>query len=565
MEASFGKFRAKENDERRLRLERLDRMHLYSIFGGGGSITYVYIFLAAGLLILLTACINFMNLSTARSGSRAREVGMRKVVGAGRHQLIRQFIGESFIYTILSMVLAFFLAALLIPSVRNITGQALRFNNLGDPVILLSLLGTALFTGFLSGSYPSLFLSAFQPVRVLKGSPRAGGKGSGFRKVLVVFQFSVSIILIISTIVFSRQISYMRHKSLGFARDQVVVVRNQGENELRNVEPFKQLLKNNPRILAITGCMALPHRIGMYNNVTWEGAANDENIAIIHNTVDYDFLETFEIPLLAGRNFSPEFVSDARGGTGNPENAGAIILNETAVKRFGWDDPIGKKVIQTFGEHRIILTVIGVVRDFHFSDLKNPIQPLKIFLGPRSTKNYIALRISSEGVDESLKAIKSAWNQFNPNYPFEYFFYDSVFAEQYRSEERLQALFGYFSVLAVFIGCLGLLGLAAFAAEQKTKEIGIRKILGASSGGMVVLLSRQFTRWVLVASLIAWPVAYFAMDRWIRGFAYHINLTETIPLFLLSAILALTIAWLTVSFQAVKAARRNPIDSLRYE
>jgi len=286
------------------------------------------------------------------------------------------------------------------------------------------------------------------------------------------------LIVCISTMIFSRQISYMRNKSLGYAKDQIVVVRNQRDTTLRNIEPFKQLLESNPRILAITGSMVLPQRIGMYNNVTWEGAANDENIAINHNTVDYDFLDTFEIPLLAGRNFSPEFVSDARGGSRDPKNAGAVILNETAVKRFGRDDPIGKKVIQKFGELRIIYTVIGVVKDFHFSDLKKPIQPLKNFLGPRSTKNYISLRINSEHVDESLKAIKSAWNQFNPNYPFEYFFYDSVFAEQYRSEERLQALFGYFSILAVFIGCLGLLGLASFAAEQKTKEIGIRKTLG---------------------------------------------------------------------------------------
>ncbi|MBN1273927.1 MAG: ABC transporter permease [Candidatus Aminicenantes bacterium] len=563
IEACFSKYRAKEGDDRILRVERLSRIHLFSVFGEGNFRT-IQIFLGVGFLILLTACINFMNLATARSAGRAREVGMRKVVGARRKQLITQFLGESFISAVLSLVLALMLVAALIPAVKNITGQAIRFDQIGQPAIMLGLLGALILTGLLSGSYPALFLSAFQPAPVLRGMVKSGKKGAGFRKILVVSQFCISIILIISTFIFTRQIHFMRNKSLGFTRDQIVVVQNQGRT-LRNVEPLKQALKENPNILSVTSSMMLPHRISMYNDVTWEGAPADENIAIQHNTVDYDFLETFQIPLIAGRNFSPDIPSDKRGATRDPKNAGNIILNEEAVKRFGWENPIGRKVIQVFGELRITYTVIGVVRDFHYSSLKNPIGPLKIFLNNRSPLGYISVRIKPQNVQETLAFMEKEWQQINTGYPFEHYFYDSVFERQYQSEKSLQTLFGYFSFLAVFIACLGLFGLASFAAERRTKEVGIRKVFGASSREVVFLLTKDFSKWVLLANIIAWPVAFYAMSRWLGGFAYHIDILRNWHVFFVSGVLALVIAWITVGYQAAKAAVNNPVNSLRNE
>ena len=308
METAFSKYRAKENDERRLKLERLDRMHLYSIFGNQ-SIRTITIFLAVGILIILTACINFMNLATARSAKRAREVGMRKVAGAQRKQIIGQFLGESFVYTMLSLVFGVLLAALTIPLLRNITGQAIEFSQIGQPTILTNLVGVLVLVGLVSGSYPALYLSAFRPASVLKESFGAGTRGTLFRKILVVSQFSVSIMLIICTFLFTRQIDYMINMSLGFKQDQIVVIRNPVRE---SIEPFKQMLAGDARIVSVCGSAMLPHSIGRYNEVTWEGAANDETIAIIHNNVDYDFVDTYEIPLLAGRNFSKDFPSDVR-------------------------------------------------------------------------------------------------------------------------------------------------------------------------------------------------------------------------------------------------------------
>jgi len=552
-----------KDDKRILMLEQLDRLHLYSSVSNTGDIRYIYIFLGAGMLVLLTACINFMNLSTARSARRAKEVGLRKVVGAERRQLIKQFLGESYLYTALSMILALGLSFSLLSVLRNLTGQSLHFSQLGQTWIILSLLGVVLLVGFCSGSYPALFLSAFQPVNVIKGTLGTGRKGILFRKILVVSQFSISIILVIATLIFSKQLHFMHNKDLGFNKDQIIVIRNQSDRGEMNFEPFKQELLKNPRILGASGSLMLPGYIGMYNHITWDGAPNDERIVIEHNTVDYDFIETYELELVAGRNFSPKFPSDIRAGR-DPKNAGAVILNETAVKRIGWTDPIGKEIIQTFGTARIHYRVIGVVKDFHYSSLYNPIQPMKLFLNPRLSRN-ISVKVQPQDMEETLKYIEAAWDRFRPNYPLSYFFLDSVFAQRYQREQRMQSLFGYFSLLAIFISCLGLLGLASFAAQQRTKEIGIRKIMGASVPGLVMLLSREFTKWVVISNVVAWPVSYYAMNKWLQSFAYRININHNLFVFVLAAFVAMAIAWLTVGFQAVKAASRNPVDSLRYE
>lgn len=554
-----------EDDDRVLVLERLDKIHLYSDTMGNGDIRHVQIFLTIGFLIILTACINFMNLSTARSSKRSKEVGLRKVVGANRRQLILQFMGESYIYTIFSMVLALLISASLLPLLKNLTGQSLEFGQLFQTWIILTLLGILLLVGFLAGSYPAIFLSAFQPGKVIKAMHQTGRRGTLFRLILVVTQFTISIILIVATFVLGKQVHYMRTRSLGFKQDQIIVLRNRVGGGDGDIEPIRQALLRNPRIESVCGSWMLPSRIGAYNEVTWEGASSDkEVIPIIQNGVTYDFFQTYEIDVIQGREFSREFPSDIQRGSRDSENAGSVIINETAVQRFGWTEPIGKKIIQVFGELRIVYTVIGVVKDFHFATLDQPIMPLKIFLTPQNT-GYISIKVQSEDVSQTLQEVESAWNQFKPNVPMSHFFFNSLFAQRYENEERLRTLTGYFSLLVVFISCLGLLGLASFASEQRTKEVGVRKVLGATSTGLVLLLSNEFSRLILLANLIALPSAYYIVYQWLQGFAYRITLQNHWHVFLFAGAMALGIAWVTVAIQATKAAIRNPVESLRYE
>jgi putative ABC transport system permease protein len=557
----------REDDTRVLKLEQLKRMHLYSPIANTRDIQTIYIFLATGLLILLIACINFMNLSTARSANRAKEVGMRKVVGAMRKQLIQQFFGETLLFSAFSMMLSLALVFVFLPSLNNLTGQFIQFSDIGRSEIVLSLTGIVILVGLLSGSYPALFLSAFQPTSVLKGIYKTGRKGSVFRKVLVIFQFSITIALIVCTFILGRQLQFMRNKALGFKKDQILVISNNSAEGSRNIQPLKTAFLKNPRILGVCGSLQLPSRIGMYNNVTWEGAPEGKEIELIHNSVDYDFIDTYEIELIAGRNFSPEFPTDrrnTRGTGGDSHNAGGVILNEEAVQRFGWEDPIGKKVIQTYGKARYPYTVVGVIKDFHFSSLREAIQPMNLFLSLGSNR-YISVNMQTQNIPETLSFIEETWNKIYPNLPMDYYFLDSVFERLYRSEERLQRLFGYFSALAIFIACLGLFGLASFAAEQRTKEIGIRKVLGSTVSGIIRLLSREFTILVLVANVIAWPIAYLVSRAWLKSFAYRISINSQYGYFVAAAVLAFLIAWMTVSFQAIKAAHANPVDSLRYE
>jgi len=565
IEAVFGPHRSPD-DIRVLKLEQLKRMHLYSEVTRTGDIRTVYIFLSVGLLIILTACINFMNLATARSAKRAKEVGLRKVVGAIRKQLIKQFMGETLIFTLISVALALLLVTAFIPVLNSMTGQSVAGSDLGQPGILFGLLGIVVFVGLISGSYPSLFLSGFQPAAVLKGTIAAGTRGSGFRKILVISQFSISIILIACTLILGKQLQFLRNKELGFKKDQILVVRNSSQDLLNDLQPLKEALLQIPRISGVTGSNQLPSSIGMYNNVTWEGAPDEEEIELIFNEIDYDFLDTYEIQMVQGRNFAREFPGDDRLAFRELgfDNAGSVILNEEAARRMRFDDPVGKRVIQVFGERRYSYTVIGVIKDFHYSSLRNPIQPMNFFLRKGGFR-YISIKLQTEDVSGTLGEIEETWNRIAPGFPFESFFLDTVFEERYRSEERLQDLFRYFSLLAIFIACLGLLGLASFAAEQRTKEIGIRKVLGASARSVVLLLSKEFTLLVLLANVVALPSAYLIMNAWLKGYAYRINVNNHLLFFLFAALAALSLSWLTVGFQAVKAALSNPADSLRYE
>jgi putative ABC transport system permease protein len=556
----------REDDGRELSLDQLRRMHLFSDTEPTGNINSLYILLAVGALILLVACINFMNLATARSAKRAREVGLRKVVGAARRQLIVQFIGESLIYTAISMILALVLVYAFLPALNSLTEQVVEFADLMQTHILAGMMGMFLLVGFVSGSYPALFLSAVQPTKILRSTFEAGTKGVLFRKILVVAQFAISIILIISTMIFARQLDFLMNTSLGFQKDGILAIRNDRSTYRRSLQPLKSELLSDPRILGVTGSMMLPSSIGMYNSVTWEGATENQEISIMHNRVDYDFLDTFEIHLAAGRNFSPEFPMDTSEGSDESvaANSRSILINEEAARQFGWKDPIGKKVIQVFGAERYFYTVVGVIKDFHFSSLRESIQPLKLFLSTDNNR-YVSVKIPLEGVNETLKFVEGTWKRIYPDVPFDYFFLDRVFERTYQSEASLKRLFEYFSGLAVFIGCLGLLGLASYAAERRSKEIGIRKVLGASSPQIVMLLSKEFTRWVIVANVLAWPAAYFAMRSWLGGYAYRINLNAQLGFFILAGVMALAIALLTVAFQAIKAALTDPVKTINCE
>lgn len=556
----------RRDDGRLLSLDKLSRMHLFSDTAPTGNIDSLVILLAVGGLILLMACINFMNLATARSAKRAREVGLRKVVGAAKRQLIRQFIGEGLIYTAISMVVALFLVHIFLPVLNGLTGQSLVLGHIYQPYILAGMAGIFLFAGFVSGSYPAFVLSSVQPTTILRGTMETGKQGVLFRKILVVAQFAISIILIISTMIFGRQLNFLLSKNLGFKKDGIVVIRNDRSTSRQTLQPLKSDLLSDSRIWGVAGSSMLPSSIGMYNTVTWEGALEGREISIMFNRVDFDFLKTFEIELVAGRRFSPEFPGDTRAGSGDGglEIPRSIIINEEALRQFGWDNPIGKKVIESFGEERNIYNVVGVIKDFHFNSLRETIRPLKLFCSTSSNR-YVSVKIPLKDVDGTLKFIQGTWKRHYPDVPFDYFFLDRVFEQTYQTEASLKKLFHYFSGLAVFIGCLGLLGLASYAAERRSKEIGVRKVLGASWQQIVMLLSKDFSRWVLAANIFAWPAAYIAMRSWLGGYAYRINLNSQVVYFVLAGAAALAIALITVAFQAVKAALTDPVKCMRAE
>jgi len=547
--------------KRTLELEQFSRIHLYSDVSVSGDINNIYMFLAIGILILIIASINFMNLSTARSARRANEVGLRKVVGAKYGQLVRQFLGESLLISFLAMLIALLIVDLILPVFKELTNQELFFPALGDLSFYGLLIIITISVGFLSGSYPAFYLSGFKPVSILKGKQGSGKSNSNLRRILVVSQFSIAIALIIFTMSIRSQLNYMLNKDLGFQKDQIITLPiNDGELQ-KDISAFKQALLANPNIKAVSGSMLLPSRIGMYNNVTWEGAGENESIALIQNKVDYDFIDLYEIEIVKGRNFSSDYSTDLLDYN-RKDLTGAVLLNEEAVRRFGWKDPIGKKVIQTYGTQRSYFNVVGVFKDFHFSSLRNKIRPLNFFLRTSSLRT-ISIKIEPGDIPNTIAHIQQMWNTFNPGNPFEYNFLDESFDRYYQSEEKLQQLFGYFSLLSIFISCLGLFGLAAFATEQRTKEIGVRKVLGASISNIVLLLSREFTLWILIANVIAWPLAWFFVNSWLDDFAYRTNIEWWV--FLLAGGSALIIALLTVSSQAIKAAVSNPVEALHYE
>jgi putative ABC transport system permease protein len=533
-------------DETYLRLQPLKRARLYTLGGEMGTIKFVYIFSLIALFILVIACINFMNLATARAAKRAKEVGLRKVVGARRAQITRQFFGESVVITLIGFSIALLIVELLLPVFNNLSGKNLGLNLPGNSVIYLSLIGIALFTGLLSGSYPALFLSSFLPGKVLKSTYRSSPSGAILRKVLVVFQFSLSITLIISTAIIYSQLKYIQTKDLGFNKDNLVYI-SMNDRIKENFDAIKNTILQNPHIQNVTRTFQIPSFNRYSAPVDWEGKTPDQNIVFNISLVDPDYLDTLKLELLQGRNFSYEFSTD----TSN------YILNEEAVKEMGLESPLGKWL--EFGDKG---EIIGVVKDYHYMPFTYEIQPLILYYNPDYYR-YAMLRISERDIPQTLGYIENTWAKFAPDFPFEYHFLDEDYERIYRTEYRVGMLFRYFTFLAIFISCLGLFGLASFMAEQRTKEIGIRKVVGASVPGIALLLSREYTKWVLLGNIISWPLAYFAMRSWLQGFAYRVSIG--LLTFIMAGMLVLFIALMTVSYQAIKAAVTNPVEALRYE
>lgn len=542
-------------------LEAVPDIYLHSRvenqIGATSDINYLYILTAIALFILLIAGINFMNLATARSANRAKEVGMRKVLGSVRLQLVKQFLSESVLLAFLALLIALLLIELLLPVFNRLADKELPVYVFANAGFVMSLAIVALITGLLAGVYPALVLSSFQPIAVLKGSLKAGAKSPWLRSTLVVLQFAISIILLIGTGVVFKQLDYMRNKRLGFTKEQVVVLPIETATGLRNYESFREQLLQNPSFVEVATASGVPGRLDNDTAFRPEGAPEEVVYPLQIFRGSVDLLSTLEIEMVAGRAFAREFVSDT---------SEACIINETAARLMGMtpESALGKTLteIGTTPEQSDVRTIIGVVKDFHIESLHREIKPLVMSIVPREFANVVA-RIRPENIPSTIAFLQDKWQAFEPGYPFRYFFLDEDFGRLFRNEERQSRIFGGFTILAILIACLGLFGLASFIAEQRTKEIGVRKVLGASVQQIILLLSKDFTKLVAIAFALAAPVAYFAMNKWLQDFAYRTDLNPII--FVLAGVLALLIAWLTVSYQAIKAALTNPVEALRYE
>ncbi len=529
------------------------RVHLHAYFGWekeSSAVQYVYIFSMIALFVLLIACINFMNLSTARSANRAKEVGLRKVVGAMKGHLIRQFYGESILFAFIALIFAVVIVTALLPSFGNLAAKDLSWNVAGIGTILFGLLAITLFTGLVAGSYPALFLSAFQPVKVLRGGLKIGASSSLFRKILVVVQFSLSILLIIGTVVVYKQLDYMKNRRLGWDKEHLLYTVLRGDIK-NSYEALKTELRNDPRILGVGASSHLPSDISSNSGgADWEGKDPEQQILIGISSVDFDYIETLKIEMVEGRSFSRDYSSDSAKNT--------FIVNEEVAKLMDKESVVGER----FSFVGVEGTIVGVMKNFHFRPVREAVEPLAITVDPEYFE-VMLIRVSPEDISGVLKSIENTWKRVVPNYPFEYRFMDERFDRMYRAEERIGTILKYFAILAVFIACLGLFGLASFTAERRTKEIGIRKVLGASVSQVTALLCREFLVLVVLANLIAWPAAYFVMDKWLRSYAYRTSLGWFI--FAAAMTAALVVAVISVSFQALRAAMANPADSLRYE
>ena len=532
-------------------------------FTAGGDRNYVIAFSFIAFFILIIACINFINLATARASLRAKEVGLRKVMGADRSQLVRQFLSESTLLAALCLFFSVILAKVSLGYFNQLADRSIEWQIFGDWTMFIGLICITLFVGLAAGSYPALLISGFNPINILSGKFRSGLKGASLRKVLVTFQFAASIFLIILTSVVYRQLDYCKNMNLGFKKEQLVQISGTSLTLREKYQQFQSELLSSPYILNGAGSSRVPPgNLSSSFQTRPEGVPEDQRQGMQTVWTDFDFMETMGFELAAGRSFSRDFPSDATA---------AFIINESAVKAIGWtnESAIGK----SFGSSEIKDwdagqwvdrdgKIVGVLKDFHFESLKEQIVPTVYFIAPYMAWNYV-VRISAENPSESIRFIEEKWSEFNPEFPLEYTFVDQRLEQLYADEERHGKIFAVFASLAISIACLGLIGLASFTAERRKKEVGIRKVLGASNSHLILLLTKEFTLLVILAFLVASPFAWFIIQSWLQGFAYQVQLS--IGVFLFSGFIALMIAWFTVAYQTGKAALTNPVNAMRYE
>lgn len=551
-----------ERSKNELYLRPVSKIHLYSHInheiGVNGSIKNVYIFSAIALFVLIIACINFINLTTARSTDRSREVGLRKVSGAHKSSLMRQFIGESVMIAIIAMILAVVLLSILLPEFNRIVNRDLRVDFIGNWLFSLGLIAVTLLVGGLSGIYPAVVLSSFQPVRVLKGRISSGGRNTILRKSLVVLQFFISVALIIGTVVILQQVNYLLHKDLGYNSEQVLAIPIGSATQQSKIDAFRNEILRNQNVVNAGNSDYMPYSSTNWTRVTWEGATEGELMKVNVNYVDENLISTYGMTIVKGRGFSKNMRS-------SDENE--VIINETAAKRIGWKEPIGKRILYNVDYRSRTVggaTVVGIVKDYHFLSLHNTITPLMMrLIHQEDYGSTMSVKISTQDIPGTLGFIENKFAEVFPEKVFSFRFLDEDFRQMYLEEQKAGRVIFYLAVLAICIACLGLFGLASYATKQRTKEIGIRKIIGASVTNITVLLTKEFVWLMSLANLLAWPVAYYGMRQWLQNFPYRIDIQFWV--FIASGVGALLIALATVFFQSIKAALANPADSLRYE
>lgn len=519
-----------------------------------GDIRYVYLFGLIAAFILLLACVNAMNLATAQATDRAKEIGLRKTLGAFRKQLITQLLGEAILGTLLAVIFTIALIEFLLPLFNHLTNKALTVHYLRDTWLLFGLIGLSIGVGLLSGVYPAFVLANLQPLQVLKGPFRASKRGSNLQRGLVIFQFTISITLIAATVIMYQQLRFMNTQSLGFNHEQVVALPIRSQQARNNIERLKTTLQQHPSVVQAAASAGLPGRLRLIDSyaISTPGAPANEQQDMLVMGVDYDFMDLLELNLLEGRGFSEAFSTDADH---------AFIVNEAAAQLMGWDEAVGQPLFLNEGDGKTGV-VIGVVEDFHLRSLHHSIEPLVIHVWPER-HSFLSIRTEAANFLETIAFAETTWASFVPDQPFDYVFLDEAFGAQYATDIRISEVFTYFSILAIFIACLGLFGLALFTTQQRTKEVGIRKVLGASAQSVMFLITRAFLQLVGIAFLLAIPLAYLGTHRWLQDFSYAI--TPSPALFLISGLLAFLVAGITVGTLALRTAFANPIDALRTE
>ena len=560
LEAKFPALRDKYTEDKldedgqdtKFYFQEFTKIHLYSdiLFdiAPSNDVKKLYIYSTIALLILLIACINYMNLATAHATKRAKEVGIRKVVGAFKHNLMLQFLGESLLLTFVSLIISVTIIWLILPVFSQFVDRELTLNFIQNPQIIIILLTTSILVGIISGSYPAFALSSYRPIRVLKGNFTRGADGAKLRNILVIIQFAISGILIIGTLIVSEQLNFIQNKEMGYNRNHVVVLSISDQDFRKKLPVFKEELRKIPGVINVASSSSLPNNISSSTTASWPGKPEEIEITIYTGTADFNFVDLYGMEIVEGRNFSKEF---------NDDN-GAILINESAVKALGWVDPIGRELVTWGGDTS---KIVGILKDFHQHSLHLEIMPLQIFYDENQW--YVSVKISADDLQKTLASIQDTKESFSTKYPFDYSFFDEVFDKAYISEQKTGKLVNWFTGLTILISCLGLYGLASYTTDQRIKEVGIRKVLGASVSKIIVLLSKNFTVLVIVSFLISAPLAYFLMENWLEEFAYHIELN--IITFMGTLIIMVFVAWGTVGYRTFKAANSNPINSLKDE